>query len=175
MNVQPLLARLWSPKSAERRAAAKTLRGMRAAEAGPALLEALKREVLDERTWETQHQMVMALGDAIVRLAREHEHDGRPVVEWMHCGNPMLANGAFRAMAMLRMVSDGESIGEILAFLRELPANDPLRFWVAAAAPGWDHPALGELLNTCESSGCADLIEAARLARDRKYKSWPPL
>jgi hypothetical protein len=45
-----------------------------------------------------------------------------PVVEWIHCGNPVLANGAFRAMAMLREVPDGESIGVVLALLRELPA-----------------------------------------------------
>ncbi|WP_233289190.1 hypothetical protein [Kitasatospora sp. MBT63] len=48
--------------SPKRRSAASRLRRLADPAAGPALLEALQTEVRDARTWETQYQMVMALG-----------------------------------------------------------------------------------------------------------------
>ncbi|MEV6973227.1 hypothetical protein [Kitasatospora sp. NPDC093806] len=48
--------------SPKRRSAATRLRRLADPAAGPPLLEALEREVRDSRTWETQYQMVMALG-----------------------------------------------------------------------------------------------------------------
>src|SRR5690242_7767306 len=88
-------------RSPRRRFDAKKLRALADPSAGPALLDALHRELRDSRTWETQYQMIMALGtcgwhpalpdlrrfarrklqsnmvyvalgDAIVRLARKH-------------------------------------------------------------------------------------------------------
>jgi HEAT repeat protein len=64
-----LVEQLASPQSAKRRSAAKKLRKLKAAEAGPALLAALERELQDARTWETQYQMVMALGECGHRAA----------------------------------------------------------------------------------------------------------
>jgi hypothetical protein len=99
-----LLEHRLSPK---RRAGAKRLRKIRKASAGPTLLKALQKELRDPRTWETQYQMIMALGesnyrralpylrslihqpftatmlytalgDAIVRLGRQHSNDPAP-------------------------------------------------------------------------------------------------
>ena len=61
-DVPTLIDQLNDKASAKRRSAAKALRRMRAAEAGPALLAALEKEMADRRTWETQYQMAMALG-----------------------------------------------------------------------------------------------------------------
>lgn len=59
-----LIEQLKHKSSAKRRSAAKKLRKLKAKEAGPAVLEALKKELQDKRTWETQYQMIMALGES---------------------------------------------------------------------------------------------------------------
>ena len=62
--IQQLIEQLSNKASAKRRSAAKKLRKIKAKEAGPALLAALKNELKDQRTWETQYQMIMALGES---------------------------------------------------------------------------------------------------------------
>lgn len=64
-----LVEQLAARQSPKRRAAARKLRTLKVAAAGPALLTALEREVADPRTWETQYQMVMALGECGYREA----------------------------------------------------------------------------------------------------------
>jgi hypothetical protein len=204
-KVLDAIQELGAAQSPKRRSAAKRLRKMRAVEAGPELLRALEKEIQDPRTWETQYQLVMALGecdykaalptleklasgkfeatmvyvalgDALVRLSRQHEHDVLPVLRILRSSkNPMLIDGALRSMAMLRMVPETELMQEILAFVRPLQAADPLRFWVAAAAPGWEHSDLDDFLGACERSGRDDIANAAKLARARKYQKWSPL
>lgn len=56
------ICQLQDRSSAKRRSAAKRLRKLGNSDAGAARLEALKNEVRDSRTWETQYQMTMALG-----------------------------------------------------------------------------------------------------------------
>jgi len=63
-DIQLLIGQLSNKASAKRRSAAKKLRKLKVKEAGPALLAALKNELKDKRTWETQYQMIMALGEA---------------------------------------------------------------------------------------------------------------
>ena len=53
-DIQPLIEQLNNKASAKRRSAAKKLRNLQSKDAGPALLEALKNELKDKRTWETQ-------------------------------------------------------------------------------------------------------------------------
>lgn len=59
-----LSEQLINKSSTKRRSAAKKLRKLKAFEAGPALLDALKKELLDERTWETKYQIIMAIGES---------------------------------------------------------------------------------------------------------------
>jgi hypothetical protein len=204
--IDPLLAQLNVAQSPKRRAAAKKLRKLRVAAAGPALLHALEREVRDPRTWETQYQMIMALGesgyrealplleslaqraleatmlyvglgDAIVRLSQSEPSDVAPVIKILReSENPMLVDGAFRAMAMLRLVPRPAEIAEILARVSRLsPADDGHHFWVAAATPGWRGPSVDTFLDECSKSSRLDLQEATALARAGKYKQWRPL
>ena len=62
-----------------------------------------------------------------------------------------LAEGALRAIAMLRLGLSTEAIEKIMAFVAR-PENEQLRFWVAAAAPGWDAPQVQEFLRDCRRS-----------------------
>ena len=61
-DLELAMAQLGDSKSPKRRSAAKKLRKKPTAWAGPALLDALREEVKDLRTWETQYHMIMALG-----------------------------------------------------------------------------------------------------------------
>jgi hypothetical protein len=204
-TIQSILAQLDAPKSPKRRAAAKKLRKLRAPEAGPALLAALEREVKDPRTWETQYQMIMALGesgyrdalpflemlsrqpieatmvyvglgDAIVRLRQSGPTDLSSVLNILRDSqNLSLINGAFRAMAMLRLVPESADMVEILSYANKLSLDEGHRFWVAAAAPGWRGPLVSRFIDDCAQSSRPDLREAAALALAGKYKQWRPL
>jgi HEAT repeat protein len=61
-ELEDILNRLSDAKSPKRRSAAKKLRKLGDPRACPRLVEALEREVADERTWETQYQLIMAVG-----------------------------------------------------------------------------------------------------------------
>jgi hypothetical protein len=198
------IQQLAASASAKRRAAAKRLRRLKDATAGPALLTALQQEVQDPRTWETQYHMIMALGesdyrpalsylrqlaaqsfdatmvyvalgDAILRLARQFPDDASPALDLIPTGNPMLIDGAFRAIAMLRLRPPPDAIGAIVDFVAPLPTSHHLRFWVAAAAPGWDHPKVMTFLQACVAGDRDDVRTAATAALQKKYLTWRPL
>ncbi|MEE8625082.1 MAG: hypothetical protein V3T19_07055 [Acidiferrobacterales bacterium] len=102
--------------------------------------------------------------------------DASPVLDLIRSSeSSSVVDGAFRAMAMLRLVPDDESVNEILCYVERLPVDDGMHFWVAAASAGWHTPEVNSFLATCENSGREDLMEAASLSRDRKYKKWRPL
>ena len=200
-----VIDQLKAPQSPKRRAAAKKLRKIGSPEAGGALLDALLREIQDSRTWETQYQLVMALGeckhrealphlevlvgkpfdatmiylalgDAIVRLTTYGSADVGAVLTFVRSGqNRMLIDGAFRAMAMLRLVPSQEDSKEIIGYASKFSPEDGLRFWVAAASPGWTGSHVAAYLDSCSASTRQDVREAAALARAGKYKTWRPL
>jgi hypothetical protein len=201
-----LVEQLGAAQSAKRRAAAKKLRKLADASAGPVLLAALERELDDVRTWETQYQMVMALGecghrealpfletlagrafdatmvyvaigDAIVRLSHAGPADASAVLRLMRgARDPMLVDGAFRAMAMLRLVPDDAAIAEMLDYAKAAGAGgEERRFWLAAAAPGWRGARVEAFLDECARSSAENVREAAALAKARKYRTWQPL
>jgi HEAT repeat protein len=204
VQLDPLLEQLRSPQSPKRRSAAKKLRKLGRPEAGPALLEALRAEVRDPRTWETQYQMVMALaecrhteslpflrelartsreatmvtlalGDAIVRLARSEEHDATPILELLRSGDEMLTDGAFRAMAMLRLVPTPEARFAVVQYASRLPLESGKRFWVVAAAAGWEGSDVQAFLAECQRSPRQDVRDAAAASLAKTYKTWTPL
>ncbi len=140
-----LFEQLKDRKSAKRRSAAKKLRKMADPSAEEALLEAFENEIKDPRTWETQYQIIMALGecgikralngleeyastdieatmvyvalgDAIVRLSVKSNTDVLPIYSIIKSNNLMLIDGAFRAMAMLRMVPNENDISNIIEY-----------------------------------------------------------
>lgn len=168
------------------------------------MLSALRKEVEDPRTWETQYQLVMAigeckyvdalsfltdfaarpleatmvyvgLGDALVRLQIQSPEDGVPIMKLMRSGNDMLIDGAFRAMATLRMVPNEDQIDQIIRFVSALPLAHHNRFWPLAAAPGWKGDNVAAFIAECARSPRTDIQEAAELAANQKYKKWNPL
>src|SRR3984957_6504454 len=103
-ELEILMSQLQSPHSPKRRSAAKKLRKLGDPVAGPVLLEALKRELPDIRTWETQYQMICHM-----RF--------KPEV----------------ASSILEQVVARKS--------------ERLKFWAAAACPGWSEVAVDVFLD----------------------------
>ena len=140
-----LIEQLSDSKSAKHRSAAKKLRKSGDSDAGPSLLAALQNELRDQRTWETQYQMIMALGqcqhteateflealsqegriesvqtaigDALFRLSGGASGDLRKAVDFIDRGDPELIHGAFQAMAMERVIpTDDEQAHRIVDY-----------------------------------------------------------
>lgn len=200
-DLSQVLDQLSDKSSPKRRSAAKKLRKLKDHSAGPALLTALELEVEDPRTWETQYQMIMALGeccykqalpfleqlsrqdfeakmvyvaigDSIVRLARPEPNDVSVVFDLLKTKNNMLINGALRAIAMLRLVPSTKQIDRLISFAEK---NHACSFWIVAAAPGWTGSKVERFLAECAESDQAELSNAAKLAQTGKYKAWNPL
>ncbi|MFT7683776.1 MAG: HEAT repeat protein [Moritella dasanensis] len=199
-----IISQLKDKKSPKRRSAAKKLRKLKNIDAGPFLLSALKEELKDLRTWETQYQMIMAIGecgykpaleflqslahqtfeatmvyaaigDAIQRLSMQNEQDVTSIFEAIDTGNGMLVDGAIRAMAMLKVVPVNLDIEKIINYVTAQNNNDGMHFWVLAAAPGWTGKKIDEYLAFCSTSKRDEIIDAVELARKQKYKKWFPL
>lgn len=203
-------ALLGHAQSAKRRSGAKTLRKLADVAAGPALLDALRKELADPRTWETQYQMIMALGacryaaaepflrelagrpfdatmvlvaigDALVRLTQPPERMPQTVLELVRGGKLALADGACQALGMLRLVPAREAAEELMAFARRFPLEETQtlnrRLWIAAAAPGWLElsPMTRPFLTECLESKDRQLQLAAEAALQGKYRAWSPL
>jgi HEAT repeat protein len=204
VDLPALTAELRNKASPKRRSAAKRLRKLGLPAACPALLEALEVELGDERTWETQYQMIMALGasgckealptlkklslrrmeatmvlvavgDALVRLGREFENDPRPVFDVFNIDNDsLLVDGALRAVAMLRLHFEPDIVERLVHQVIDL--KDQARyFWLAAACPGWSGDSVNRFLQMCVNSSNAGLKTAAEAAQVGKYLNWNPL
>ncbi len=198
-SIDELVGELSNARSAKRRAAAKSLRKLGDPATGPAIEEALRKEVQDPRTWETQYQMIMALGecryepsrsfllelstrklehmvyvaigDALLRLSSNPDKE---LLRILSIENAALAEGALRAVAMLRLDLSTETIESVIAHVAK-PENEQLRFWAAAAAPGWDGPIVQAFLRECSQSERKETREAAQAAIEKKYLRWNPL
>ncbi len=188
--------------SAKRRIAAKRLRKLKTLESGPAVLAALHKEMQDPRTWETQYQMIMALGesgykdalpflnqlatknlvfmvllavgDAIVRLGRADEQDAEPILELLSTDNRALIEGGLRAIAMLRLKLKESAVQRIIEYASN-PENEQLHFWIAAAAAGWNGAKVDSFLRLCANSSREDTRMAAAASANKKYLKWNPL
>jgi len=167
--------------------------------AAAALLEALERELADQKTWETQYQLIMAVaacrskggqplleriltmslepmvhlaaGDALVRLSEDV--DGA-IMAALKSASPSRAEGALRALAMMHSVPAPETIDAIITFAWET-AHRQLRFWVCAAASGWRGPRIRSFLEDCLSDAAAETQRAAKAALEGRYIKWHPL
>jgi hypothetical protein len=175
-EIQELTSLLESPSSPKRRSAARKLRKLGNPIAGPALLRALKRELPDKRTWETQYQMGMALGhcgykesipqlhilaferfehtmvlvavgDAYIRLVHTSEDDSKPLFDIFAIRNDnALLDGALRAVAMLRMRFGDDCAARIIDGV-VARKQELLWFRAAAACPGWSGAAVEAFLD----------------------------
>ena len=147
------IAMLTASLSAKRRSGAKRLRKLGDQHAGAPLFQALKKEIQDPRTWETQYQMIAAIGecnfrdalpylhelagrpfdatmvytaigDAIVRLSRKADDDVEILLELISSDNPMLITGGMQAMAMLRITPSAEMMSKFIAYAQSAYAKD---------------------------------------------------
>ena len=141
-KVKDAIELLQNPKSSKRESGAKRLRKLESLEAGPALVEALQKEIKDSRTWATQYHLILAIGhskyDAALRILLElAKKDFEATILYLGLGdsifrlsilsntindslqqiykfnNYMLTDGAFRALALLHVVPDDDIIKEI--------------------------------------------------------------
>lgn len=203
-RVDEAIAALRHTRSPKRRSAAKALRRAKSRTACAALMEAIERELQDPRTWETQYQLIMALGecgcresvaylweltgrpfdatiiyvalgDSIVRLGRSEDNDPTPVMRIIETGNPMLIQGAFQAVAMLRLRFDDETVASLIEFSSSFHLEDDRRWWIAAAAAGWDRVVVEGFLQECTSSENQQVRRAAQSSLKGKYLNWHPL
>lgn len=200
VDVNGLIDMLRDPRSAKRRSAAKKLRAAGQPSLAPALRDALREEVKDRRTWETQYQLVMALaacgtsdearqvvealfsldlepmvhlaaGDAAVRL---HWDIDAAVLAALQSDSLARAEGAIRALAMTRSVPSDEVVRSVIAFAAA-PNHQQVRFWVAAAAAGWPPNLVKDFLETCLADASADTRRAAQASLNGRYLRWNPL
>ncbi len=134
---------LQSSKSEKRKSAAKKISKNRLAGLGEPLFAAYLKERQDKRTWETQCEMIKALGlidykkaleclfervkqnvphDTIttyaalayVRLKRKSLDDGEPVLELLKFGRLSVISGALMVLAMDKMMPDNNTIEKII-------------------------------------------------------------
>ena len=202
-DLTSLLSQLEHKTSSKRRSAAKKLRKMQVAQAGSALMDALEREIRDPRTWETQYHMIMALaecgiidslpllhriaamdlehtmvllasGDAITRLEYLANTPYCSLDKWLRRGAKELLEGSFRALAMLRLAPDEELTDRIINYASE-PGKEEVRFWVAAACPGWNGDKVTVFLRQCLNDISEHTRRAAAAALEKKYLKWRPL
>lgn len=143
MTIEEIIQRLSSKKSADRLSAAKRISKENIAAVGEELFSAYIKETNDKRTWETQSEMVKALGcigykpalghiekivreniphdmitmnatTAFVQLKRKNIYDAQPVLELLTFGRISVITGAFRALSNDKMLPPKNEIEEIL-------------------------------------------------------------
>lgn len=142
MTPDLITEKLTSTKSAERRKAAKAIGKSRIPGLGPDLHQAYLKEKKDQRTWETQVEMIRSLGlidyknalediqdiikqniptdmipmaaaTAYVRLKRESIHDAKVIIDLLHDGSYSIVTGVLEALAADQMMPSAGEIQEI--------------------------------------------------------------
>jgi hypothetical protein len=203
-EIVSLIEQLSNKSSSKRRSAAKKLRKLNAIEAGFVLLEALKNELKDKRTWETQYQMIMALGesgyiqcldfltdltkqpfeatmvhtaigDAITTLEHRRDRQLKSLPDWIEDNKKPLVEGGIRSLAMNKIIPSDTLINKIIKYVQK-PENSHIDFWTAAASPGWPPNATNKFLEDCLlHSKSEETKKAAKAALNGKYMKWNPL
>ncbi|MFD7572415.1 HEAT repeat domain-containing protein [Streptomyces sp. NPDC059810] len=190
LTLAEAVAQLRDKASPKRRSAARRLGALADVSAGPSLLDALRGETSVRRSWETQYEMVMALGacgylpaveflreraqqpteddavhialgDAITRLGSLAEGVSTPVEWCLDQGDPSLIEGALRAVAAVGRVPAASTVDRILDLLDTLDPYDGLRYWAAVAAVKWPGERVRAFLESCAAGPRADVAEAA--------------
>lgn len=202
------LSLLQNSKSAKRISGAKRVRKLGLAAAGQALMQALTKELQDKRTWEVQLELIVALGvvqvytalpflwelvhqqfeatilyhglgNAILRLSYEEQGVEQALESIFATQNKRVYNGAFRAVAMLKLVPADATIQTIIRLARDPTAVDMvrgypadktgLRYWVAVASAGWKPELVADFLAECDQMGDTALKWAVENSKRGKY------
>lgn len=202
-ETRQLIEQLNHKSSPKRRAAAKKLRKLKTKGVGSVLLAILKKELKDKRTWETQYQMIMALGeseyteslDFLVQLAKQkfeatilyiaigdtvttleliNNPSPASLTKWIENDKKELVDGCLRSLAMHHIVPSDDCIQKIIAYV-SLQKNQDLNFWTIAATPGWPRSLTKDFLEQAMTGDSEDTKKAATAALNGKYLKWNPL
>lgn len=149
MTTDEILGKLNSKKSADRKRGAKEIGKLKMVQLGQELYQKYLIEKLDKRTWETQCEMIKALGNidfkraineieqivqtniphdmitvvsatAFVQLKRKSINDGGPVLELLEFGSISVIDGALLALAIDQMKPDTNEIIKILSYCKDI-------------------------------------------------------
>jgi hypothetical protein len=119
--------------------------------------------------------VLVAVGDAYVRLRRRSDSDPAPQFELFAVRNDeSLLDGGLRAVAMLHMRFEPDVTASILEQV-VARKRERLMFWAAAACPGWTGAAVDRFLDQCPVRAREDVRNAAADAKVHKYRKWNPL
>ena len=116
-----------------------------------------------------------AIGDALVRLDQSPPPSARRLDSLLSTGRRELADGGFRAVAVMRLVFDEETAAHLLCYVRHLGVEEPeeaWRFWPAAAAAGWSGREVQSFLTECLQSARDEVKEAAEASLTGRSKNW---
>lgn len=143
MTIDEIKSKLQSTKSADRRRAAKEIGKMKLTDLGDDLYNAYLIEVTDKRTWETQVEMILALGlldykialkeieqivrtnkpndmityaaaQTYVRLKRHSIHDASPALALLQFGGLSTVDGCLNPLGYDKMLPDDNQIKELI-------------------------------------------------------------
>ena len=149
MTKDEILKKLNSKKSVDRKKAAREISKNIIVEFGDELYKKYIEEIKDKKAWETQCEMIDALGiiqykqafemidkivkenivhdtitiraaTAYVRLKRKSLNDGSPVLELLEFGHISVIVGALKVLAYDKMIPDNETIEKIINFCWDL-------------------------------------------------------
>ena len=160
-------------------------------------MEALKQELEDPRTWETQYQMIMALGycgykdsapflrtcsektydatmilmalgHSIVRLEMSDPTDEGPIRRILKTQNKDLISGALMAVGLLGLAFSEPMNDLIIGYARQLGNENFDIVFVSSAASGWPGEKVRRFLTEAQSRCRFPISEAAKMALDGK-------
>lgn len=158
-------SKLNSTKSADRRRAAKEIGKLKLADFADDLYQAYLKESKDKRTWETQVEMILALGlldyknaikeiDTIIRVNAPHDmityaaaqtyvrlkrkslNDASPVLELLQFGGLSTVDGCLNPLAYDKMLPDENQIKELIKLSWDLHKHKDCE-------PGYGDPRYG--------------------------------
>jgi hypothetical protein len=163
MDIDLIRKNLFDSKSSIRRKAAIEIGKNKLQDLGEDLFAAYLKEKNDERTWETQKEMLKTLGlinyskainemqeiceknepdsmigiiagEAYVRLKRKSNNDVKPAIELLKFGHHSIMQGAYNAIGYDKMLASDEDILELIK-LSQKPEMD--------VSPQFDDPRYG--------------------------------
>ena len=149
MTTDEIIEKLNSKKSTDRRRGAKEIGKLKLYDFEEYLYEIFITEKLDKRTWETQCEIIKALGSidfkkaiieieqivranvphdmitsvastTYVQLKRKSINDGSPVLELLEFGSVSVIQGALLALAIDQMKPDENEVRNILSFCKDI-------------------------------------------------------
>jgi hypothetical protein len=184
------------PRSNKRKSAAKKLRIHHLKEACESLLDSLKLELKNKNTWETQYQMVMAIGESQCDSAKKelyhllNNNTMEPMVKLafadaitriennsgfltfaLNLKDIDLIQGALRGMTFKKIPLPNQILDELINFTLSFKDNLTC-FWIAASAPNCESMKLKSLLEEWSFSTNKDLSKAATESLKNKYVKW---